>query len=145
MRPGGLKMKKPLFPGVLAVALGLVAVASTAVGQTRITELPDGNFLIEISGSPGPSGTIAGQGADPALPVHPDAEDVAPPTADPSRTASLQAEIKRVERDRDYHNAEPPGDLMNQERLRIEAIEKVRQVNRLKAELRRMQGHMAGE
>jgi hypothetical protein len=139
-KPGGSMRGVPFL-----VCLWIVASGSTAFGQTRITELPDGNILIEITGSPGPSGTVARQGAEPALPAHPEPDGVAPPAADPGRAASLQAEIKRVERERDFLNAEPPGDRKNQERQRIEAIEKAQQVNRLKAELRRMQGHMAGE
>lgn len=127
------------------VFLLTVASLSVALGQTRITTLPDGNVLIEISGSPGASGTIATRGAEPAPAGNPASDGTAPPPADPSRAASLQEEIKRVERERDYLNAEPPGDRKEQERKRIEAIEKVRQVNRLKAELRGMQGLMAGE
>jgi hypothetical protein len=62
-----------------------------------------------------------------------------------ARAAFLGAEIKRIERERDFLNVESPGDPVEAERHRIEVIRKVQEANRLKAELRRMQGHVVGE
>ncbi len=120
-----------------------VATASAAFAQIRITELPDGNILIEISG-PGGGGAVAVPGSESVRPPSPGQDGASPSPSDPAARATfLEAEIRRIERERDFLNVESPGDPVEADRHRIEVIRKVQEVNRLKAELRRVQAKAA--
>jgi uncharacterized small protein (DUF1192 family) len=111
----------------------LIAAVSLARAETRITENPDGTLLIEITGEARPAGD-----------AHPGPDGAAPPPADPSRAASLQAEIRRLESERDFvlirTGTETPEESLEKRRM---ANRKFQEINRLTAE--RLQLQFGGE
>ena len=126
-------------------ALFIIATVSTAFTQTRITGLPDGNTFIEITGPPGGGGAMAMPGSEPMRPAAPGPDGASLPDADPAaRAAFLGAEIKRIERERDFllirTGAETPEESR---RKRFEANRLFLEINRLTAE--RLQLRFGGE
>jgi len=112
------------------VMILLIAAASLARAETRITENPDGTVLIEITGEARPAG-----GAHPAL-----ADPKAPAEPDPGeRAARLAAEIRRLESERDFAlirtGTETPEESLEKRRA---ANRKFQEINRLTAERLRL-------
>ena len=106
------------------VMILLIAAASLARAETRITENLDGTVLIEITGDAHPAL------ADPKAPAEPDPGE---------RAARLAAEIRRLESERDFAlirtGTETPEESLEKRRA---ANRKFQEINRLTAERLRL-------